>query len=320
VSKKLKLLISVALLGWLAWSADWPKIGHISRHMRVELWLAAVVLYMLTQFISALRWRLLAEPLGFQKSMPQYTAFYFIGMYFNLFLPTSVGGDVVRVWYLDSGSGRRLPAFLSVFVDRFSGLLVLLILACVAAALCPVNLEPWITASVWTTAACALVGFLALPIAAQRTARFERVRRVVAGLQIYLTRPRILFGTTALSLLVQAANVMLVWLVGLAIAAPVPGSYYWIVVPMVTLLTLLPSLGGIGIREGGMLLFLRPLGIDTSTAMTLSFLWFSVFTAASLLGAGIYLFGNFSRPGEQHDDESVRGDPDQGRARQLKAA
>src|SRR5437879_8231199 len=66
---------------------------------------------------------------------------------------------------------------------------ILLILACVAAALCPVNLEPWITASVWTTAACALVGFLTLPIAAQRTARFERVRRVVAGLQIYLTRP-----------------------------------------------------------------------------------------------------------------------------------
>ena len=320
MSKKLRLLVSVALLGWLAWCADWSRIAHIFRHLRLELWLAAVLLYVLTQFVSALRWRLLAEPLGFQHALRRYAAYYFIGMYFNLFLPTSVGGDVVRAWYLDSKSGRRLPAFLSVFVDRFSGLLMLLALACAAALLCPVPLDRWVAASVWTTAACAFLGLLSLPILARFTAKFERMRRLVAGIRLYLDRPRLILTTTGLSLIVQAANVILVWLVGRAIGAPVPGSYYWILVPMVTLLTLLPSVNGIGIREGGVLLFLHPLGVDEPTALTLSFLWFAVFTAASLVGAGIYLFGNFSRPEEQSDDESFGGDSDQGRARQLKAA
>src|SRR5262249_16706501 len=98
--------------------------------MHLGFWMGAVALYVGAQVVSALRWRWLAEPLGFRRPLAEFTAFYFIGMYFNLFLPTSVGGDVVRAWYLDGGSGRKLPAFLSVFVDRFSGLLVLLVLAC----------------------------------------------------------------------------------------------------------------------------------------------------------------------------------------------
>jgi uncharacterized membrane protein YbhN (UPF0104 family) len=319
VSKKVKLLVSVALLTWLVYSADWSKIGHTFSQLRLGLWFAAVALYIATQFVSAVRWRLLAEPLGFQRSMTEYTAFYFIGMYFNLFLPTSVGGDVVRAWYLDAGSGRRLPAFLSVFVDRFSGLLILLALACTATLLCPIRLENWVTASVGLTAVCAVAGLLSLPLLARMTARLERVQRLVAGMRIYLRRPQLLLGTAFLSLIVQAANVVLVWLVGLAIGAAIPASYYWILVPMVTLLTLLPSVNGIGIREGGMYLFLQPF-VDKPTALTLSFLWFSVFTAVSVLGAAIYLFGNFSRPEEQRDDQDLRSDSDQGRTRQSKAA
>ena len=320
MNKKVRLLVSVALLGWFAWCTNWTQVGQAFSHLRVELWVAAVLLYVVTQLVSAVRWRLLAEPLGFQRPLPQLAAFYFIGMYFNLFLPTSVGGDVVRAWYLDGGSGRKLAAFLSVFVDRFSGLLILLLLACVAAAVCPVTLKPWITGSVWVTAGCAAAALLSLPWLGRLTARFDSLRRLVGNLRIYLDLPGLLLTTSALSLLVQVANVVIVWLVGQAIDAPIPASYYWILVPMVTLLTLLPSLNGIGIREGGMILFLGPLGVEESTALTLSFLWFSVFTAVSLGGAAIYLFGNFARPVEQANDRSFGSDSDQGRTRQSKAA
>src|SRR5207302_11515766 len=245
-------------LAWLAWRMDWAQVGQAFGHLRVGLWLAAVGLYALSQVVSGLRWQMLARPLGFRRQLGRYVAFYFIGMYFNLFLPTSVGGDVVRAWYLDGGSGRKLAAFLSVFVDRFSGLLILLLLACVAAAVCPVTLKPWITGSVWVTAGCAAAALLSLPWLGRLTARFDSLRRLVGNLRIYLDLPGLLLTTSALSLLVQVANVVIVWLVGQAIDAPIPASYYWILVPMVTLLTLLPSLNGIGIREGGMILFLGP--------------------------------------------------------------
>jgi hypothetical protein len=101
-----------------------------------------------------------------------------------------------------------------------------------------------------------------------------------------------------------------------------------VLVPMVSLLTLLPiSLNGWGVREWGMLVFLAPLGVDEATALTLSVLWTAVNIAVSLLGGVVYLCGTLPRPGtaapgSQEEDEHgpVGGDPDQGREGQLDQA
>jgi len=327
VNKRIRLLVSVALLSWVAWRTDWAHVAEAFAHLQVWLWLAALALYLLTQVVSGLRWQLLARPLGFQRSLAQFIGFTYIGMYFNLLLPTSVGGDVVRAWYLHGGNGRRTPAFLTVLLDRLSGLLVLLALACGASLVCPIELPTWVRASVWGVATCALFGAATVPLLARSTDRFDRVRRLIDASRMYRDRPLLLLGTTGLSVVVQVANVVTVWLIGEAIQAPVPGSYYWIVVPMVSLLTLLPvSVNGMGIREGGMVLFLAPLGINEGTALTLAFLWFAVFATASLCGGAVYLFGRFPQPrglpstSEESDNGFVRSDSDQGRVREHHAA
>ena len=69
-----------------------------------------------------------------------------------------------------------------------------------------------------------------------------------------------------------------------------------------------------------MVLFLAPLGVAEGTALSLAFLWFAVFSAVSLLGGGLYLFGRFPRPQVETEHDIVACDPDQGRARQLEAA
>jgi uncharacterized protein (TIRG00374 family) len=317
----LRLLVSGTLLAWLAWRTDWAQFAGAFGQLRVGLWLAALGVYLAAQAASSLRWQLLARPLGFEQPLWRYAAFYFIGMYFNLFLPTSVGGDVVRAWYLDGGSGRRLHAFLSVLVDRLTGLLMLLALAFVGVLVSPVKLQDWVVNAVLLTVACAVLGLWALPRLRRWTDRVDRLRRLAEGVQLCFARPRLLITTTGLALVVQAANVLLVWLVGLAVAAPVPAAYYWVMVPMVSLLTVLPiSLNGIGVREGGVILFLAPLGVTEGTALTLSFLWFSVFTAASLLGGFVYLVGWFPRPEGRPDHEPVGNHPHQGRTGQFKAA
>jgi uncharacterized membrane protein YbhN (UPF0104 family) len=321
VKQLLRLLVSISLLALLAWRADWTKIGAALAHLRIEFWFGAVVLYGLAQIVSALRWQQIARPLHFRQSLRQYISYYFISMFFNLFLPTSVGGDVIRALYLKGQGGSRLAAFLSVFLDRLSGLLVLLGLAGVALLFCPLELPRWVGLGVVGTITAALVAVASLPFLARTTARWDLSRRFVLALELYRHRPGVLLTSTTLSLVVQAINVVIVWLVGRAIAAPVPATYYWIVVPMVTLMTLLPiSINGMGVREGGMILFLGPLGVDAATAMSLAFLWFSVFAAVSLLGAAIYLAGGFTGPQEQCHDGSINRDPDQGRARESKAA
>jgi uncharacterized membrane protein YbhN (UPF0104 family) len=319
VNKKLRLVFSVVLLSVLAWRTDWHQVQAAFTKMHGGFWVAALALYGVAQVVSALRWQILSRPLGFERRLADYTGFYFIGMYFNLVLPTSVGGDVVRAWYLDGHSGRRARAFLSVIVDRLSGLVILLVLAGIGTAFCPAELPNWIRFSVWVTVGCAVVGFAVLPQLARLPLfqaklgvgdEFERCLALVF-------QPRVL----ALSVFVQAANVVLVWLVGRAINATVPLSYYWVLVPMVTLLTLLPvSINGLGVREGGTLLFLTPLGVPTSTAVTLAFLWFCVFGAAGLSGGLVYLFGRFPRLEVQTNHGTIGHHPDQGRAGQSSAA
>src|SRR5262249_43832174 len=147
-------------------------------------------------------------------------------------------------WYLDGGSGRRLPAFLSVFVERLSGLLVLLVIAIVAVIFCPLHLEPFIPLTVLGLAGAALLTLAALfalpylpwppgrfPVVYAKLLRFHD--QLVAALRLYCQHPRLLVSTTILSFLVQAGNVVLVWLIGLALSLPVPLSFYWILVPVV---------------------------------------------------------------------------------------
>src|SRR5262249_55026353 len=142
----------------------------------------------------------------------------------------------------------------------------------------------------------AIAGMILAPALLRRTSRFAKARQLAEQSLIYLDRSPLMMATTVLSLFIQAGNVVLVWLVGQALRLPVPASYFWIMVPMVTLLTMLPiSLNGMGVREGGTILFLTPLGIEHGPALSLAILWFAVFTAASLVGGVLYLLNQYPR-------------------------
>lgn len=343
MSKRLRLAVSLLLLGVLAWRMDWGQVRAGFASLRLDLWLLAVAVYAATQAVSAARWQLLARPLGFHEPFRRYLRYYYVGMFFNLVLPTSVGGDVVRGWCLDGKSGRRAGAFISVIADRVSGVVVLLLLALVALPFRPPELPAWLT---WTVGGMAGGTLLALAIlfffgrmAGTRHSAFSSQHPVLGTVSRWSFRsrnlqsaihdlqsaifpsPRVFVLSTALSVVVQLANVLVVWLIGQALHLAVPDSYYLILVPTVTLLTLLPiSLNGMGVREGATALMLTPLGVEAGTAVTLAFLWFAVFLLPSIGGALPYLWGNVPRFEEKPDDQSFGGDPDQGRTGQPRPA
>jgi uncharacterized membrane protein YbhN (UPF0104 family) len=280
------------LLALIAWRMDWSEVAQRFAHLRVELWFAAVALYVVATIASARRWQLYARDLGFEQTLPQYCAYTIIGMFFGLVLPTLVGGDVMRVWYLNGQSGRKWAAIASVFLERVNGLAILILTACVGVLIAPIELPWWIVGSVWGSAACACLGLAAVPIL-QRWQRLSAERREQLRMVGALLRaPRTLIESSLLSFLVQAVAVLLVWCLGVGLGLDVPIAYYCVVVPMVSLLMMLPiSVNGMGVREGGMVLFLLPLGVEESAALTLAFLWFTAGVAVSLMGGLVYLFG-----------------------------
>ena len=134
---------------------------------------------------------------------------------------------------------------------------------------------------------------------------------------LFRARPGMLAGTTVISIVNQVLNAAIVWLIGIALGLQIPLIYYCVAVPMVVLLTLIPlSLNGVGIREGGMILFLQPAGVRSEDAVTLAFLWFLAQTTTSLFGAAVYLIGHFKPPeGENGEPSPVDHSPRQGRTR-----
>jgi uncharacterized membrane protein YbhN (UPF0104 family) len=353
----------VLLLGLVAWRLDWARVGDSFAELRVGLWLAAVGLYIGAQLVSSVRWRMMARVLGLGGTTRQYVGWYYIGMFFNLCLPTSVGGDVVRAWYLARQPGpvpplgRTTSAVVSVFADRLSGVCLLCALA-VGAALCsPVPLPDWVAVCVAVIGGGLALGLIALPIARRLLAARpgllpaglrDKAERLLDATLIYARHGRVLVVTTFLSAFVQVLNAVLVWMTGVALGLEVPLTWYCVVVPLVVLLTLLPiSLNGMGLRELGYVVLLLPAGVDESKAVTLAFLGFAVTVLSSLIGLGFYLVeqnrgawgvergaeneGPACSPhaprltlherkeGSRHDGP-VRGDSDQGRARQPPAA
>ena len=322
MKKSARLLGSAALLAVLAWRVDFARLGATLASVRWGLWLAAVLSYGFAQLVSARRWQRLARPLGFDHRLWEFAGFYFIGTFFNLLLPTSVGGDVVRSCYLDGRSGRGWSAFLTVLADRLSGVLILLSMAAASAL---VVREPgwvgWWAAGAGGLAAVGLLVFLFAPRQLPPRWRFGLVSKVLAVAGVYRSSPRLLAGVAVLSAVVQAANALMVWLLTRALGLPVPLPLCFALVPLVSLLTLAPvSLNGMGVREGGLVVLLAPLGVSAEEAVTLGLLWLSVLVAAGLAGAGFHLFGRFPRYEVRSDGEPVGGHPDQGRARQSRPA
>lgn len=322
--------ISAAILGGLAWKIDWANVAESFRSLRWQGWLGAVGVYIVAQILSAIRWQWLSRPLGFAAPLRTYINGYFIGMFFNLLLPTSIGGDAMRAIVLNDGRERKMPALLSVILDRLSGLLVLLALACVAALVCPTPLPAWMLLAVGGAAGLAVLGLATLPLATRLLLRIEgrrpmaaRARRfadtLTSALAIFRRRPGLVAAATGLSILIQLSGVAQVALIGWSIGADVPLGVYAVAVPMVALLTLLPvSLNGMGVREAGMVLFLQPAGVDAGHAVTLAFLWFCSQMVAGLAGAAVYLVGRAKRS-EVRDDDAVGHHSDQGRARQYRS-
>jgi uncharacterized membrane protein YbhN (UPF0104 family) len=319
--KTWRLLGSAALLAALAWRLDRGQLAAAFAGLDWRYWAGASGLLLLAQGVSGLRWQLMARAVGLGGTWRQYQAYYFVGMFFNLVLPTSVGGDVVRAWYLARqagpvpAGGRGRPAFVSVLADRVSGVAVLIALCCAAAAAYPASLPAGVTPATAGVGAAAALGVVGVPLSRRLLAarvfaspRLDGLRRLADDGVVYLRDYRLLAATTALSAVVQLVNVVAIGLIGAGLGLPVPPLYYGVLVPLVTLLTLLPvSVSGVGLREAGMALLLAPLGVAAAPAAALGVLTFAMYVAVSLVGVPCYLFGDLPRLGklsaEQKADE-----------------
>lgn len=305
VKLRAKILISVVLFAslFLFGKVDLSRCAEVALKADRSYLAWAVLLFLGSTFLNAYRWQLLASAVGLEKGLLKLTQFCFVGLFFNLFLPSTVGGDVSRCYYLSKGTGKYADAFYSVLADRTVGISVLFLFASLGMIFGPGGGGlPWqlkLPILAGTAVVFAVVPFL--PALANRfLGRDNWLARQFneSPAKVYWDNKGLM--TTALfqSIVLQVLIVVVHLVIGLALGLKdIPLWYYFVFYPSVAVLGFVtPSFNGIGIREWAYTYFLCLAGVDRAHALTYAIMWLSLTTLASLVGGLVYILGHFKAP------------------------
>lgn len=294
-----RVVVGIGALAFLLWQIGVGETVNQLRQADLRLLLIAFILFLVSLIIRAGRWAALLWALSLEVPFPKLIYLYFVGAFFNSFLPSGFGGDVVRA--LELTEDTPPPAAVgTVLVDRMTGLLVLLAMGLVALPFSVGQLAPWL---VWLLVVAATGGLLggALLLEGRLLRRItawlpERISLDGAGplAQIYAAITgcgwQALARALGISLVFNVVNVLVNYLCGRAVGIDLSLGYFFITAPLIAMTLIVPiSVGGVGIRDWVTVALFSPAGVDSNTAAAMSLAIYGVSAAAGLVGGALYL-------------------------------
>ncbi|KPL18708.1 MAG: hypothetical protein AMJ92_06885 [candidate division Zixibacteria bacterium SM23_81] len=298
-----KILVSVGLLVFLIYKAGLSEIFLVAQSADIVMLLLALLVYSSTIVLISWRWKLLL--MSQQAALPfgQVLSLYFIGFFFNNFLPTSIGGDIYRALGAGQNSGKRAISAASVLVERLLGMLAVAALAILA-----VTLVVHQVADAYIRALAlgfgAVIVLLLILFFNRRTLKFlellarkvslwglgQKLLRLYQALALYQRQKGVLILVFLISIAYQLMIVIFSYLVGFSLDLGISLRYFMLCVPVTVIISLVPiSINGVGVRETGYVFLLSKIGHSGSEALTLSLLIYGLSLLASLVGGIFYL-------------------------------
>jgi hypothetical protein len=272
--------------------------------LRTALWLGGALLLTLVGIVlSTIRWRQVLHALGLPTSLRPLLSHYFAGLFVGNFLPSTIGGDVLRVARLAAVNGDRPDTFASVVLERLTGWLVLPMLTLGAMAANPGLVRLGAASTVALTTSLLTLVLLVCTLAVVASPRlggrlagrpgWQRFAGAVhLGLGKLRRHPAAALGVLAAGFAYQLVVVLTGLLATRALDLDVSLTAAMAFLPAVAIAQVLPiSLGGLGVREGALVLFLGPLGVPTASAVAVGLLVYGLNLCVSLLGAPAFALG-----------------------------
>jgi glycosyltransferase 2 family protein len=292
----------VGLIAFLIRKAGGRTIVSLLMRERPAYFAAAIVLYVAGQAMSAYRWQLLAAIVGLRGKFRRFLAYYFIGMFTNLFLPGLVGGDAARAIYLGREHDRMGPAVASTVADRLVGLMALCWFAATLVwALNDGILPASVTRPVILLGLAGFAAYLAAPLIARAEHLMpHRLARPIGLVTPYLHRPAALIVPLGLSLLLQISLVIGQYILALGLGLSIPLYVMLLCLPIANTFASIPvTIGGLGLREGAYTLLFGMAGVSRVDAVALGLLWFASATLGGLVGIIPFLITPVLRPSKK---------------------
>jgi len=265
----IQLLLTVAALAIVLSKTDTARLASLISHANPWHLFGAILFFNISKIINAVRLNRFFKAIGLQLSAWYNLKLYYLGMFYNLFLPGGIGGDGYKIYVLKKNHGLTvINIFNAVFWDRVSGIFALIFLSALLilpssfAALYPGEMV-WI----WVIAG------VAYPLSLLLTWLFYRQFMPV-------------FIVTAIeSLLVHATQLISAWFILMAMSATAHQIDYLAIFLISSVATILPlTVGGAGAREVTFFYALNHLGLDVNTGIALSLIFFAISALSSLVG------------------------------------
>lgn len=324
-----KLVISAGLLFFLFKKISLESIVDVLRTMDPRVLAGAVTVFFVSNLVGSWQWHLLLRSSGLRLSFLQSFRVYFVGLFFNNFLPANIGGDVVKVYDVSRGGNSVYQVIGVTVLDRLIGIFAL----CVLAFGSVVYLMQTTALESLGTYLIIFLCFLLPPMAFYFVEPLGRLLRRIVGSMRSLSmdkrgtsildvmgefkkRRGFVSRVVVLAVFVQSLRVLTHVLVGMALGVHLSATVlalFFVFIPLLSLAMIPPiTINGLGIREGlGVLLFSQA-GIARADAFTLEFLTYLISVAVSLLGLVFFLArrpAGVSAKGPSEHDLAVDRDP-----------
>jgi hypothetical protein len=302
----LKIGVSASLLFVLFSRLDAAYLWRLMRGASLGWIAVALALYLAMVVVSTWRWRLLLDAQGVVLRFGGLLNSFLVAVFVNNFLPSNIGGDVVRVRDTARAAGSKTLATAVVLADRGFGVLGLAFVAAIGSTLTArrsAAIGPVGPAVLWGALAAALIGCVLVLALPERLASLLRPLRVfhaewvdqrIALITAALVRFRKAPGSLVVGFLgaivVQALLVAFYAAVAAAIHVVVPIGHLAILVPVSFLVQMMPvSVNGLGVREATFGVYFQGIGLTLESAVALSFIGAAIVMLFSVSGAGAYL-------------------------------
>ncbi len=296
----LTLLVTGLCTAYVLWKIDLSRTVDVMKEADLGYLLLALVLMVVTILPMAWRWQLLLRAKGVHDRMPWLTRAYFVSYAAGQVLPTSIGGDAVRIYETARRHpGRGNTAAASVLLERAIGGAATLLLAAFGFVLAVGHYDvgPYLWVEGIFVVGTIVFGFLLFsrrvrPLLAlgRRVLAPQRLDRIVAqvysALHSYRENVGVLFGVVAITLGVQAVRVLAIWFSGKAVGIDLSPRPYYVMGPLLFLVMLVPfTVNGLAVRESFFVSFLGGVGVDADRAFAAGFLFFVVTVVMAAPGA-----------------------------------
>jgi len=298
-----KIAVSIALLAYLLSTTDLDALQRRVRAGDTLLLALAMALYAAILAISTWRWRVLLEAQGYTIPLAHLSGSYLVATFFNNFLPSNIGGDVVRVRDSSRLTGSTTTSLAVVAIDRILGLGALYVLALVAFLTGGPMVRALAGARSVLLALGLVFGGLAYVffrpgiarrvVSASGLARFpwavKRFETVQSAVHVYRAQVHAVWLAFLGSVALQAIVVYYYFTVARALRIPLPLSACFLMVPLCTLVQTVPiSFNGWGIRESVFILYFHQVGLGRDSALAFSLVGAGLIVLMSLSGALVW--------------------------------